>query len=180
MNKALFLDRDGCLNEDTMYPHKIEDFKLLPGVIEGLKKLSKDFIFIIITNQSGIGRSIFTEEDMNAFNQKLIDEFKKENIEIKKIFHCPHTPEEVCDCRKPSIKYIKQAAKEFDIDIKSSWSIGDHPHDVEMGIIAGCKAIYLLTGHGTKHFGDLEKKNIKPNFIAKNFTEATEFIIKNG
>lgn len=180
MNKAIFLDRDGTLNVDAMYPHKLGDYKLLPGVIKGLKKLSKDFIFVIITNQSGIGRGIFTEEDMNAFNQKLLRDLKSNNIEIKKIFHCPHTPEDLCECRKPSIKYIKQAAMEFDIDVKSSWSIGDHPHDVEMGILAGCKAIYLLTGHGTRHFNDLEEKNIKPDFIAKNFIEATEFIIKNG
>ena len=67
MRKAIFLDRDGTLNEDKLYPHKIEHFELLPGVIEGLKKLSKDYIFIIITNQSGIGRKVFTEEDFQDF-----------------------------------------------------------------------------------------------------------------
>ena len=180
MVKAVFLDRDGCLNKDTMYPHKTEDFELLPGVVKGLKKLSKDFIFIIITNQSGIGRGIFTEKDMHNFNKKLINELKKENIEIKKIYHCPHTPQEVCDCRKPSTKYIKQAAKEFNIDIKSSWVVGDHPHDVEMGIKAGTKSVYLLTGHGTKHKADLNKKDIKPDFIAKDFLGATEFILENA
>lgn len=179
MNKAIFLDRDGTINVDTMYPHKIEDLKLLPGVVEGLKKLSKEFIFIIITNQSGINRGIYTEKDMEKFNNKLMDELKKENIEIKKIYHCPHTPKEVCDCRKPSTKYIKQAEKEFDIDLKNSWSIGDHPHDVEMGLMAGCRGIYLLTGHGKRHFEDLEKNNIKPNSIAKDFLEATQFIIQN-
>jgi len=178
MNKVIYLDRDGTLVHDTGYVYKLEDFKILQGVIDGLKKLSKDFVFVIITNQSGIGRGVYTEKDMDKFNEKLINELKKEGIEIKKIFHCPHTPEDVCECRKPSIKYIKRAAKEFDIDIKSSWSIGDHPHDVEMGIKAGCSSIYLLTGHGTRHFDDLKKKNIKPDFIAKNFTEATEFIIK--
>ena len=83
-NKAIFLDRDGVLNEDTLYPHKIEHFKLLPGVIEGLKKLSKDYIFIIITNQSGIGRGIYKEEDFHNFNNHLISELKKSGIEIKK------------------------------------------------------------------------------------------------
>lgn len=179
MNKAIFLDRDGTLNDDPGYVHKVEDFKLLPGALEGLKKLSKDFIFVIITNQSGIGRGVYTEKDMDKFNEKLINELKKGNIKIKKIFHCPHTPEEVCECRKPSTRYIEQASKEFDINVKNSWVVGDHPHDVEMGIKAGSKAIYLLTGHGTRHFDDLEKKNIKPDFVAKNFTEATEFIIKS-
>jgi len=177
MNKAIFLDRDGTLNEDTMYPYKLEDFKLLPGVLDGLKRLKDDFIFVIVTNQSGIGRGIFTERDMNTFNEKLLEELKKENIEIKKIYHCPHTPEEVCSCRKPSTKYIKAAAKEFGIDIKKSWTLGDHAHDIEMGIKAGTTTVYLLTGHGKKHFDDLEKHNIKPDFIAENFVEATEFII---
>ncbi|MAE43366.1 D,D-heptose 1,7-bisphosphate phosphatase [Candidatus Woesearchaeota archaeon] len=179
MNKAIFIDRDGTLNYDPGYVHKVEDFKFLPGVVEGLKKLSKEFIFIIITNQSGIGRGIHTENDMHKFNEKLLNELKKEDIEIKKIYHCPHTPEEVCNCRKPSTKYIQHAAKEFNIDVKESWVIGDHPHDVEMGIKAGSKAIYLLTGHGEKHLNDLEKNNIKLNFIAENFLQAAEFITNN-
>ena len=71
MDKAIFYDRDGTLVEDPGYVHKIEDFKLLPGVVEGLKKLSKEFIFVVITNQSGISRKIHTEDDMNRFNEKL-------------------------------------------------------------------------------------------------------------
>ena len=179
MDKAIFLDRDGTINEDIGYPHKIEHFMMLPGVIQGLKKLSKDFIFVIITNQSGIGRGIHTEEDMHNFNKHLINDLKKNKIEIKKIYHCPHTTEQLCDCRKPSDKYIKDATKEFNIDVKNSWAIGDHPHDVEMGIKAGCRTIYLLTGHGKMHLDDLKKEKIKPNFVAKDFFEAAEFVTKN-
>ncbi|MBI2523145.1 HAD family hydrolase [Candidatus Woesearchaeota archaeon] len=180
MHKALFLDRDGCLNDDTMYPHKVEHFKLLPGVIEGLKKLKKDYIFIIITNQSGIGRGIFQEEDMHKFNEKLLNELKKGSIEIKKIYYCPHAPEELCKCRKPHTKYVREAEKEFGIDIKNSWVMGDHPHDVEMGIKNGCKSVYLLTGHGSNHLEDLKNSEINPNFIANNFLEAADFIIKSS
>ena len=177
--KALVLDRDGTLVEDTIYPHKVEHFKLLPGVIEGLKKLSKDYIFVIITNQSGIGRGIFKEEDMHKFNEKLLSELKKENIEIKKIYYCPHAPEELCKCRKPHTKYVREAEKEFSIDLKNSWVIGDHPHDVEMGIKNGCKSIYLLTGHGSAHLEDLKNSKIKPDFIAKNFLDASDFIMSH-
>ena len=119
MKPAVFLDRDGTLNEDTMYPHKIHHFKMLPGVIDGLKKLSKKYIFVIITNQSGIGRGVFKEEDFQNFNNHLITTLKKEGIEIKKTYHCPHTSEQVCECRKPSAKYINDAAEEFGIDIKN-------------------------------------------------------------
>jgi len=175
MVKCVFLDRDGTLVLDSGYVHKVEDFQLLSGVIEGLKKLSKDFIFIVITNQSGIGRGIYKEEDMHKFNEKLINELKKEDIEIKKIYFCPHAPEENCDCRKPNIKSIKEAEKEFDINLQESWVIGDHPCDMEMGKSAGCKVIYLLTGHGKKHLEDM--KNLNPDFTANNFSEAVEFII---
>ena len=179
MDKGIFLDRDGTISDDTMYPHKAEDFRLLPGVVEGLKKLSKEYMFIIITNQSGIGRGIFKEEDMYKFNEKLINELKKENIKIKKIYFCPHTPEDNCDCRKPATKNIEQAKKDFDIDMESSWMIGDHPSDVELGKRAGTRTIYLKTGHGQKHLEDLEKDGINPNFIAENFSQAANFIIKN-
>lgn len=180
MDKAVILDRDGCLNEDKGYVHKVEDFKLLPGVVEGLKKLSKEFIFVVITNQSGIRRKIYTVDDMNIFNKKLINELKKENIEIKKIYYCPHTPEDVCDCRKPSTKYIKQAAKEFNINLKNSWVIGDHPHDVTMGLKSGCRVVYLLTGHGKKHLDELKESSVKPELIAEDFSQAADFIIKNA
>jgi len=179
MVKAIILDRDGTLNYDPGYVHKVEDFQLLPGVVDGLKALSKEFIFIIITNQSGIGRGVHTKKDMDKFNEKLVNELKKNNIDIKKIYFCPHTPEQVCDCRKPSTKYIKEAAKEFNIDLKNSWVIGDHPHDVKMGHHANAKGIYLLTGHGKKHFNDLDKNNIKPDFVAENFSQVAEFVMDN-
>ena len=180
MVKAIYLDRDGTLVEDPhYYVYKVEDFKLLPGVIEGLKALSGEFIFVIITNQSGIGLGMYTEEDMRKFNEKLIDELKKGSIDIKKIYHCPHKKEESCDCRKPSTKYIEEAAKEFDIDIKNSWVIGDHLHDIEMGVKANCRNVYMLTGHGKKHFENLGKKGLKPDFIAEDFFKAADFIMNN-
>jgi histidinol-phosphate phosphatase family protein len=181
MDKAIFYDRDGTLNDELNgYVHKLEDFKLLPGVIEGLKNLSEKFVFFVVTNQSGIGRGMYKKEDMDKFNEKLVNELKKENIEIKQIYYCPHHPDEKCDCRKPNIKHIKHAEKEFGIDLKNSWVIGDHPHDIEMGIRAGCKNIYLTTGHGEKHINELEKNSIRPHFIAENFLQAAEFIINHS
>jgi len=180
MVKAIILDRDGTLVDDpNYYVYKIEDFKLLPGVVEGLKALSKEFIFIIITNQSGIGRGVHTLNDTERFNKKLIDELKKEDIEIKKIYICQHAPEDNCDCRKPSIKFIKEAEKEFDIELKRSWVIGDKPIDIEMGEKSECKTIYALTGHGKEYLEELKKTNIKTDFIAENFSQAAEFIMDN-
>jgi len=112
MNKAVFLDRDGTLNIDPGYVRKIEDFELYPNVIKALKLL-KNFQLFIITNQSGIGRGYYTEKDFHKFNNHLIAELRKEGINIKETFYCPHHPDEECDCRKPSTRFIKEAAKKY-------------------------------------------------------------------
>lgn len=176
MNRFVILDRDGVLNEDPGYVHKTENFKLLPGVIEALNLLKNNFKFIVISNQSGIGRGYYTEEDFHKFNNHLINELKKYGIKIEKTYFCPHMPEENCDCRKPKLKFIKKAEEEFKIDVKNSFVIGDHPSDIRLGKNANCKTIYLLTGHGEKH--KEEVNDIKPNFIANNLLEAAKWILK--
>lgn len=175
MSKAIFLDRDGVINEDPGYVHKIKDLKFYPGIFKALNLLKKEFIFIIITNQSGIGRGYYTEDDFHKFNSKVVNELKKQKIEIKKTYYCPHHPDEKCSCRKPNISSIKQAEKEFNIGLKSSWVIGDHPHDIEMGKNAGCSSIYLLTGHGVKHLGEARKLN--PDYIAAEMSQAAGYIL---
>ena len=172
MNKAVFLDRDGTINEDFNYAYKIEDMKLIPGVIEGIKML-EGFKFFIVTNQSGIGRGYFSLEDFHKFNDFLVEELEKNGIKIEKTYFCPHGPNEGCDCRKPSTKYILEAAKEFDIDVSKSFVIGDHPHDVEMGKRAGCKSIYLLSGHGEKH----KEEGVNADFIAEDLLNAAKWIL---
>lgn len=173
MKKAIFLDRDGVINYDPGYVHKIEDFKLLPYVTKALSML-KGFELFIVTNQSGIGRGYYTKKDFLLFNDHLIKVLESEGIKIKKTYYCPHKPSDKCDCRKPSIKFLKLAEKEFNINLSESFVIGDHPHDIVMGKNAGCKAIYILTGHGEKHINEL---TIKPDFIAKNLVEAAKYIL---
>ena len=175
MHKAVILDRDGVINLDPGYVHKIKDFKLFPETIKALNLL-KDFKLFIITNQSGIGRGYYTLKDFEKFNNYLIKKLKDNNIVIDKTYVCPHHPDNRCDCRKPSIKFIKDIEKHYSIDLKESWVVGDHPHDVEMGKKAGCKTIYVLTGHGKKHKDELK---IKPDFIAKDIYEASKIIIIN-
>jgi D-glycero-D-manno-heptose 1,7-bisphosphate phosphatase len=179
MTKAVFLDRDGTLNKDQGYVHKTEDFELLPGVIEGLKILQDDFIFIIISNQSGIGRGYYTEEDFFAFNNLLVETLAKEGIKIQSTYFCPHLKEEKCDCRKPNTKYIDLSVIKYNINKAESWMIGDHPSDIILGNNAGIKTVFLLTGHGSEHTEDLKKKNINPTFIAEDFLSAAKFINGN-
>ncbi|MBI4452493.1 HAD family hydrolase [Candidatus Woesearchaeota archaeon] len=171
MTKSVFLDRDGALVEDVGYHHKLEDFKLIPNVVEGLRLL-KTFKLIIVTNQSGIGRGFYKMEDFENFSNHLIQELKKHNIKIEKIYVCPHKPEDNCECRKPKAKLIKDAEKDFDIDLSKSFMIGDKRIDIEMGHNAGCKSILVLTGNGMK-----EKENSEANYVARDLLDAAKWIL---
>lgn len=174
--KAIILDRDGTLNVDPGYVHKVEDFELLPGVIEGLNLLKKDYIFFIVSNQSGIGRGYYEEKDFWNFTNHLLSELQKQDIKIEKVFFCPHHPDVNCDCRKPNTKFLDEILAEYDIDLKKSWMIGDHPSDVQFGVNAGINSVFLLTGHGKKHKKELEEKGIDPTITALNFLEAAQSI----
>ena len=176
--KAIILDRDGTLVEDKNYAYKIEDFELLDGVIEGLKLLQNDYLFFIVTNQSGIGRGYYSVQDFQIFNNHMIDILRKQNIEIVKTYFCPHLKEENCECRKPKTKYIEEIVKDFEIDINKSWMIGDHPSDIQFGINADSKTIFLTTGHGNKHLDELDSLGIEPTLICNNFLEAAKEILK--
>ncbi|MEK6947274.1 MAG: HAD family hydrolase [Nanoarchaeota archaeon] len=174
MKRTVFLDRDGSIVEDKGYTYRLEDYKLIPNAVEGLKLL-KDYKLIIVTNQSGIGRGYFAMEDFEKFNNHLILELKKHNIKIEKTYVCPHNPEDNCDCRKPKTKLIKDAAKEFNIDLSKSFMIGDKNIDIQMGKNAGVKTILVLTGNGMK-----EKENSNADYIAKDLVEAAKWILNKN
>ena len=176
--KAIILDRDGVLIEDKDYSYKIEDFEILPGVINGLKQLQRDFILFIVTNQAGIGKGYYTVEDFHKYNNYLISILNENNIKIEKTFFCPHVREDNCECRKPNPKYLNEIAEKWDIDLSSSWMIGDHPSDILFGVNGGCKTVYMITGHGERHLRDLEVSGIMPNLIYSNFFEATNEIMR--
>jgi len=175
-NKAIILDRDGTLIEDKDFAYKVEEFELLPGVIEGLKLIQQEFLLFIVTNQSGIGRGYYSESDFFKFNNHLIKVVEENKIRIEETFYCPHIKEENCECMKPKIKYIKDIVDGWNIDIEESWMIGDHPSDILFGINGGCKTVYMITGHGEKHLRDLEVKGIIPTLVHSNFLEAVEEI----
>ncbi|TXT60364.1 MAG: D-glycero-alpha-D-manno-heptose-1,7-bisphosphate 7-phosphatase [Promethearchaeota archaeon] len=174
--KAIILDRDGTLNWDPGYVHKVEDFAFLPGVIEALNLLKHEYLFFIISNQSGIGRGLYEEEDFWKFTNHLILKLEEEEIHIEKVFFCPHHPDVDCDCRKPNTKFMDEILTEYDLNIEESWMIGDHPSDVEFGINAGLNTVFLLSGHGEKHKHRLTQKKIEPTLIAKDLLSAAHKI----
>lgn len=171
-NKAVILDRDGTIVEDTGYVHKAEDFKLQPNAIEGLRKLKKFMIFVV-TNQSGIGRGSYRLGDFKKFNDRMIDELGRHKIKIEKIYYCPHLPEDNCSCRKPKTKLLEEAKREFGIDLEKSFIVGDQKADIELGRNANCRSILVLTGNGNK-----TKNVVKADFIANDLLDAAKWILK--
>jgi D-glycero-D-manno-heptose 1,7-bisphosphate phosphatase len=163
--RAIILDRDGVLIEDKNYVYRIEDFELLPGVIEGLRMFSKNYLLFIVTNQSGIGKGYYTVEDFNVFNNHLIKILSQNRIKIEKTFFCPHLKDENCACRKPNQKFINEIRNGWNVDLKKSWMIGDHPSDILFGNYGGSSTIFLTTGHGKEHLNDLNRIKTKPTFI---------------
>jgi D-glycero-D-manno-heptose 1,7-bisphosphate phosphatase len=139
-SRALFLDRDGVINEDSGYLYKIDDFKFIDGIFEVLEDFKKrGYIFIVITNQSGIGRGYYTQKDFYRLTDWMVDEFKKRDIEIKRVYFCPHLPNDGCNCRKPKTGLFLKAKEEFDIDMENSVMIGDKDSDMRAAKDAGIK-----------------------------------------
>ncbi|MFZ2322089.1 MAG: HAD family hydrolase [Ignavibacteriaceae bacterium] len=185
-NKAIFLDRDGTLNEDTGYLGDPKELVLFPGVAEALSLLKNkyDFKLFVVSNQSGIARGLITEQDVIAVNKELNKTLSFYNVQIDAFYYCPFHPdfntEKECECRKPSPKMILDCVKENNIDISISYLIGDTVADIESGISAGVKSILVKTGRGVESISMLQKGNNFPSFIAENLTEACNYIIKDS
>jgi D-glycero-D-manno-heptose 1,7-bisphosphate phosphatase len=146
-NKALFLDRDGTINIEKNYVYKIEDFKFIDGIFEIISAyLNQGFLIIIITNQSGIARGYYTEDEYQKLTKWMINEFKTKGIDITKVYHCPHHPKVTgnCECRKPNPGMILKAINEFNINPANSILIGDKKSDILAGEKAGIgKNLYI-------------------------------------
>ena len=176
MARAVFLDRDGTINKDTGYLHKIKDFRILPGAFKALKKISEKYLLFIVTNQSGIGRNRFKSNDVERLNNYIEERMKKNSVHIKKIYYCPHLEKDRCICRKPETFFLEMAKKEFNIDLKASYVIGDKESDIMLGKNAGCRTVLVLTGKIKKK--DSENISAKPDIIARNLSEAADMILK--
>lgn len=149
MEKVVFIDRDGVINVEKDYLYEIEEFEFINGVFESLRYLQDlGYKLVIITNQSGIARGYYSIDDFNKLTFWMLEEFKKENIDIEGVFLCPHGPNDECECRKPKTAMIDQAKELFEIDLKNSWLIGDKGSDIQTAINAGIpNTIQVRSGH---------------------------------
>lgn len=153
---AVFLDRDGVLNEDRGYVHRWEDFSFLPGAIDALRQLQqKGYLLVVITNQSAIARGLCTEADVLALHERMRAFLRERGIELAGIYHCPHHPQGsvsdyaiACACRKPKPGMILRAAQAHGIDLSRSLLVGDKLSDLDAGRAAGIPTLYLVVPPG--------------------------------
>jgi D-glycero-D-manno-heptose 1,7-bisphosphate phosphatase len=145
MKKAIFLDRDGVINVERGFTYRLEDFVILPDLIEVLQLfLEKGYLLIIVSNQSGVAKNLYKQTDVEIIHSFLLNEFAKNNITISEVYYCIHHPDvSRCICRKPDSLFIEKGLARFDINASQSYFIGDKERDVEAGEKAGVKGILI-------------------------------------
>ena len=144
--KVAFLDRDGVINKDTEYLYKIDDFEFTSGCVAGLKRLvDKGYLLIIVTNQSGIGRGYYSEQDYQILTTWYLNELLVQGVPIQAVYHCPHSPEFECDCRKPKSGLFRQALKQYpEIDFSQSLMVGDKLSDLKAAHSLGIQKLIMV------------------------------------
>lgn len=170
---AAFIDRDGTLIEEVNFLSRIADLRVFPFTSEAIRRLKeRDFLVVVVTNQSGIGRRIYDTAAMRSIH----DEIQRQlGNAIDAFFHCPHLPDDGCRCRKPGLGMIENACEMFDIDMSRSWMVGDKKLDTETGMNAGIRTAMVRTGYGSAHEPLLERK---PDVIADDLLQAVGQILQ--
>ncbi len=187
MNKAVFLDRDGTVNEEVGYLSDLKQLRLIPGAGAAIRKLNQaGWKVVLVTNQSGVARGYFSESFVQETHVLLKQMLQKEGANLNGIYYCPHHPTagktpytSECDCRKPGTGMIDRAVKDLDIDVKKSYVVGDKWSDVELGQRAGARTILVRSGFAQDAEGNARPERLAdPDYIAHTITEAVAWILR--
>ena len=182
---GIFLDRDGTISEEVGYVDMVEKFSIYSFSSKAIKRLNDLGVkVIIVTNQAGIAKGLYTEETLHSIHEKMREILKKEGARIDAVYYCPHHPEGKidsyrldCNCRKPKNGLLLKASRELNLNLKDCFIVGDKIRDIKAGNSLGIKSILVLTGYGKE---DLETINSndseKPDFVTENLLEASEII----
>lgn len=182
--KAVFLDRDGTLNEDTGYPADIRQVHIYPAAFEAVRLLRQaGFAVVVVTHQSGIGRGYFDAADLEALHDGFREEFARHDAPLDAIYSCPHAPGpsgNECSCAKPLPGLGLRAARELGLDLGASYMVGDKPDDVLFGLAVGATPVLVLTGYGRTAAAALAARGVRPAHTAGGILDAAAWIIEQG
>lgn len=182
--RAVFLDRDGTLNEDTGYPADFRQVHIYPAAFEAVRALRQaGFAAIVVTHQSGLGRGYFDAAEIEDLHRRFAGEFARRGAALDGLYSCPHAPdaaEPACECAKPRPGLGLQAARELGLDLGSSFMVGDKTDDVLFGLAIGAAPVLVLTGYGRRAAADLAARGVRPAHTAPDVLAAASWIIAQG
>ncbi|MBN1872245.1 MAG: HAD family hydrolase [Candidatus Omnitrophica bacterium] len=184
MEKVIFVDRDGVINKDpggwTKYDYvtRWSEFLFIEGSIDALKVLKEaGYKVYIISNQAGIAKGYFTQEDLEKVNKEMLRQIENGGGKIEGLFYCPHSKADECDCRKPKTGLIEKALAGREVDRKKTFVIGDDLRDIEAGKKMGMRTILVLSGKTSLEA--CEASSVRPDYIKNNLLEAVLFVLQN-
>jgi D-glycero-D-manno-heptose 1,7-bisphosphate phosphatase len=185
-HRAVFLDRDGTICEEVGYLNSVHQMRLIPRSAEAIRRLNEHgFKVVVITNQSGVARGLILEQNLNDIHTEMIRQLREEGASLDGIYYCPHHPTEgnppylqECTCRKPATGLLKKAAADLNLDLSSSYMVGDHFSDIECGRRVGAKTVLLLTGHGRQALERQGEWPSQPDYLAADLYEAVNWILQ--
>lgn len=183
---AVFLDRDGTLNEDAGYPVQYSQIKIYAFSFEAVRRLNQaGWPVIVLTNQSAVGRGMLSEEDLRLLHKKIEEAFAEQRARLDAFYYCPHYEHAPapryrgpCSCRKPNPGLALQAAADFGLDLERSYMVGDKVEDILLGLQIKATPLLVLTGHGQISLVELQARGIQPAFLARNLLEAVDWILE--
>jgi D-glycero-D-manno-heptose 1,7-bisphosphate phosphatase len=180
---GIFLDRDGTVNQEVNFLTSADDLELIPRSGEAIREANElGFKIFIVTNQSGVARGLLTEAALQEIHDALARELRKHGARVDAVYYCPHqpgegeTPAEACDCRKPNTGMIERALREFPVDLKRSFVIGDRLLDMQLGNNAGIPSILVLTGYGKEELELCRSANARIEHVASDLYDAIQYI----
>lgn len=176
---AIFVDRDGTLNELVGYLNDLDAFKLYPWSHEAIRLINRSgFLAVVVTNQSGVARGIYSEELVRTVHRRMTESLEGADAHLDGIYYCPHGASGECECRKPKPGLLERAGQDLEIDMSCSWVIGDSYSDLEMAWAVGARAALVLTGYGRgnyEHQRDGWRR--QPEVVAPNLYSAVVEIV---
>jgi D-glycero-D-manno-heptose 1,7-bisphosphate phosphatase len=187
LRPAVFLDRDGTVNEEVGYIRELERLVLIPGAAEAIRALNQMGVpVVLVTNQSGVARGYYPESWLDALHGRLAELLAEQGARLDGVYYCPHLPEGdvaeysiECQCRKPEIAMLERAATDLKLDLSRSFMIGDKATDVDAGLRAGCQTILLRSGYGEQVLRGEYQHLPDPDYICHSLHEGFEQVLKD-